>query len=63
MKRTKTVPLVQNRLPREPQSTTITRRAFKRSMVESYERGFADGVKFALLVMAAVVAVLVSGMI
>lgn len=64
MKRTtKTVPLVQNRLPRVPQSSCITRRALRRSMEESYSRGYADGIKTAVLIMAAVAAVLLSGMI
>lgn len=63
MKRTTTAPLVRRRLPRTPKAGTITKRAYKRSMVESYERGFSDGVRFAILVMLAVVSIFLSGFI
>jgi hypothetical protein len=63
MKRTTNAPLVKRRLPREPRVGTITKRAYKRSMIESYERGFADGVKFAVLVMLIVVSIFLSGFI
>jgi hypothetical protein len=63
MKRTTTAPLVRRRLPRTPRVGTITKRAYMRSMAESYERGFADGVRFSILVMLAVVATLASGFI
>lgn len=64
MKRTTNAPLVYyRRLPRVPKAGTITKRAYKRSMVESYERGFSDGVRFAILVMLVVVATLASGFI
>jgi len=63
MKRTTTAPLVRRRLPRTPRVGTITKRAYMRSMAESYERGFADGVRFSILVMLVVVSIFLSGFI